>query len=78
MPARLDSIGYCKLVVGSNFLTGLSLAIATVTRFMLWDANELAIPVQSRSMEMGNLPSTEAKSTAEETDKSRFEATRGW
>jgi hypothetical protein len=60
-----------------DFLTSLSPAIATVTRLVLWDADELAVPVQPGRMEMGNLPSAESKPTAKQTNEPRLETSWG-
>ncbi|WP_160135364.1 hypothetical protein [Halococcus salsus] len=37
----------CKLFIVGCLLTGLTSTVATATRFMLWNPDELAIPVDS-------------------------------
>lgn len=64
MPAGRDGVGFGQLVVVGGSLAGLSLAVPTVARFVLLDANDLADPVQPGRVGVGDFPGTVAEPTA--------------
>lgn len=69
MLAGCDGTGISEPVEVDGFLAGLSLTVSAVTGLVVRDADEFAVLIQPRDMEMGNSPATEAEPTAKETDK---------
>lgn len=65
MPARREGAGCGELIVVPYFLSGLAPTVATATRFLLWNPDELAIPVHPRGLEVGDLPGAEVESSTD-------------
>jgi hypothetical protein len=55
-----------------GFLSGLSLAVSALARFVLWDPNGASVPVHPRALKVRNLASSKAESACHETNESCF------
>ena len=77
MPTRCDGGGFGELFTVIGFLAGLPLAIPTLTRLMLGNPDECAVPIDPSGSEVRDLPGPEAEAAPEQTDEPRLEATWG-
>ena len=76
MPTRTEGGLGCELVGMGGFLAGLSLTVATVARFVLWNLDEFPVPIYPACFEVCDLAGSKTKPIAEQADESRRESAR--